>query len=199
MAYEALDIHDGAGGARRWLEAGRPTVPSLSVAGAAVPILHVSQIASALGLPAPPGLERARLAWDLAGVLDAWVERLRGLDWELLTRPTKSRGRSLRNLTVNVFHPVELLPEVWVSGRFDWDPDGDRVREGELSSAEDVVRYAEGIEAGWSSFLLELGDEIERRDPRVASPRGEVTYTELLASQVWHAGFHLREVEAFLR
>jgi len=147
VAYEALDIHDGAGGARRWLEAGRPTVPSLSVAGAAVPILHVSQIASALGLPAPPGLERARLAWDLAG----------------------------------------------------WDPDGDRVREGELRSAEDVVRYAEGIEAGWSSFLLELGDEIERRDPRVASPRGEVTYTELLASQVWHAGFHLREVEAFLR
>lgn len=173
-------------------------MPSLRLRGAVVPILHVSQIASALGLPAPPGLERARLAWDIASILDAWVERLRGIDWELLMRPTPSRGRSLRNLTVNVFHLIQLLPGVWGSGRFDWDPGEDQAREGELSSAEEVIRYAEGIAARWSSFLLELGDEIERRDPHVASPRGDVTYTELLASQAWHAGFHLQEVEAFL-
>jgi len=173
-------------------------VPSLRVRGAVVPILHVSQIAAELGLPAPPGLERARLAWDIAAILDAWVERLRGIDWELLMRPTPSRGRSLRNLTVNVFHPIELLPEAWEHGRFDWYPDEDPAREGELRSPDEVVRYAERIGVGWSSFLLELGDEIERRDPAVASPRGDVTYAELLASQRRHADFHLREVEEFL-
>jgi len=173
-------------------------VPSLSADGAVIPILHVSQIASALGLPAPPGLERARLAWDLASLLDAWVERLRGIDWEVLTRSTPSRGRSLRNLTVNVFHPIELLPEAWESGQFDWDPDEDPAREAELRTAEETVRYADRIAAGWSSFLLELGDEIEEHNPAVASPRGGVTYGELLASQRWHAEFHVREVEEFL-
>lgn len=166
--------------------------------GTVTPILHVAQIASALGLPAPPGLERARLAWDIAAILDAWVERLRGLDWELLTRPTPSRARSLRNLTVNVFHPIELLLEAWESGRFDWDPDEDQAREAALGSPEEVVRSADRVAAGWASFLLELGDEIERRDPRVASPRGDVTYSELLESQRRHADFHFREVEAFL-
>ena len=33
--------------------------------------------------------------------------------------------RSLRNLTVNVFHPFELLPTAFDEGRFDWDPDLD--------------------------------------------------------------------------
>ncbi len=163
-----------------------------------MPILHVSQIAAALGLPVPAGLERARLAWDIAATLDGWVERLRGLGWDRLTQPTQSRARSLRNLTVNVFHPIELLSGAWESGSFDWDPGEDSAREAALRSAEEVVRYAERITAGWASFLLEVGDELERRDPRVASPRGEVAYSELLASQRWHADFHLREVEEFL-
>ena len=164
-----------------------------------MPILHVSQIAAALGLPTPAGLERARLAWDLAASLEAWVERLRGLAWDRLTSPTQLRGRSLRNLTVNVFHPVGLLPVAWESGSFDWDPDEDAAREEELRSAEEVVSYAERIEGDWASFLLEVGGGLEERDPAVTSPRGDVTYTELLESQRAHAGFHLRELEEFLR
>ena len=173
-------------------------MPSLAVGRTVLPILHVSQVAAALGLPSPPGQDRARLAWDLAAILDTWIERLRPLPWETLTRPTQSRGRSLRNLTFNVFHPVELLPVAWEGGSFEWDPDEDPAGEEALRSPEEVVRYAERIAAGWSSFLLELGDELERRDPRVTSPRGEVVYSELLGSQRWHADFHLRQVEEFL-
>ena len=180
------------------MEVGRPTVPSLAVGGTVLPILHVSQIPAALGLPSPHGQGRARLAWDIAAILDAWIERLRPLPWETLTGPTQSRGRSLRNLTVNVFHPVELLPVAWEGGSFEWDPDEDQAREAALRSPEEVVRYAERIAAGWASFLLELGGELERRDPRVTSPRGEVAFSDLLASQCGHAGFHLREVEQFL-
>ncbi len=85
-------------GEERWIEAGRPIVPSLSVGGVASPILHVSQLASMLRLEAPPSLEATRLAWDAVAVLDAWVSLIAPLDFEALTAPTPSRGRSLRNL-----------------------------------------------------------------------------------------------------
>jgi hypothetical protein len=158
------------------------------------PILHVSQIASVLGLPRPPGGEKVRLGWELASALDEWLECLRSLDWGALTAPTASRGRSLRNLTVNVFHPVGLLPVAWTTGRFDWDPDGDAEREAALGDAEEVVGYTERIAAGWTSFLLDSETDLHERDPEVLSPRGRVTYSELMASQVWHAQFHLRQI-----
>jgi len=71
------------------------------------------------------GAFAATLAHDCAGILDAWFSHLDGLPLALLRAPTPSRGRSLRNLTVNVYHPFELLPDVPGSARFDWDPDGD--------------------------------------------------------------------------
>jgi hypothetical protein len=173
-------------------------VPSLLVDGRALPILHVTQIASALGLPVPPAAEATRLGWELARILDAWVERVRPLDLDALTAPTGSRGRSLRNLTVNVFHPVELLPGAFATGRFAWDPDGDEERERGLPSVAAAVAYAGRIAGAWTAFLLEAEGALVERDPAVVSPRGEVAYRELLASQVWHAGFHLDQLEAFL-
>jgi hypothetical protein len=192
-------VRDGGEGERRWNGAGRPIVPSLVVEGRTLPILHVTQLAAALGLPGPEARSTAGLAWECSTILDAWLGHLRGLDLRLLTRPTPSRGRSCRNLTVNVFHPFELLPETWSTGRFDWDPDGDAGREAVLGDAEAVVRFAERAAAGWAAFLIAAGDELARDDPLVSSPRGEVTYSELLASQRWHASYHYRQLVDFLR
>jgi hypothetical protein len=36
------------------------------------------------------------------------------------------------------------------------------------------------------------------REPEVTSPRGRVTYANLLDSQRWHAAFHYRQLLAFL-
>jgi hypothetical protein len=152
-----------------------------------IPILHVSQLAKALGLPAPLPPPTALLAWGTVGRLHDWVERLRPLDWETLTRPTPSCGRSLRNLTVNVFHPFELLPGAWERGRFDWDPNGDDEREQALQSAEALIGYAERIERAWADFVARHEEVLERRDPVVDSSRGELTYAELLESQLAHA------------
>jgi hypothetical protein len=115
-----------------------------------------------------------------------------------LTLPTPSRGRSLRNLTVNVFHPVELLPTAFDDGRFDWDPTLDEVREASLHDAAAVVRYARERYVDWHDWLLEREAELVARDPDVDSPRGEVTYGNLLDSQRWHAAFHYRQVLAHL-
>jgi hypothetical protein len=186
-------------GAARWAAAGRPLVPSLLLTGVASPILHVSQLASMLDLEALEQPAATRLAWDSAAVLRAWVEAIRPLELEALTAWTPSRDRSLRNLTVNVFHPFELLPAAFDTGRFEWDPDLDDAREAALPDAAAVVAYADDRSLGWQSWLVERELELESRDPEVASPRGRLTYTNLLASQRWHAAYHYRQLVAVVR
>jgi hypothetical protein len=186
------------GGAERWVGAGRPIVPSFVVDGVASPILHVSQLASMLGLEAPQSLEAAQLAGDSVAVLGAWAELIAPLDFEALIAPTPSRGRSLRNLTVNVFHPFELLPAAFETGRFDWDPELDGERETRLRDAASVVAYAEARRGAWRDWVLEHETELAERDPQVASPRGQVSYSTLLDFQRWHAAFHYRQLLAVL-
>lgn len=192
-----MNVREPAGAAR-WEAAGRPTIPSLLVAGVASPILHVSQLASMLGLPAPPQLEVSRLAWDICAVLEAWVELIAPLDWETLTAPTPSRDRSFRNLTVNAFHPIELLPGAFDTGTFPWEPERDDEREAAIGDAASLVAYARERQLDWQGWLLERETDLVARDPDVESPRGPITYANLLASQRWHVAFHYRQLLAFL-
>jgi hypothetical protein len=168
------------------------------VGAVASPILHVSQLASLLQLEVPAQLEAPRLAWDAAAVLESWLELIRRLDLETLLLPTPSRDRSLRNLTVNVFHPFELLPIAFDEGRFDWDPDLDEAREALLQDSATVVAYASDRHVAWRDWLLERDAKLLARDPAVDSPRGSLSYGNLLASQRWHAAFHYRQLLAFL-
>ncbi|MEZ5100814.1 MAG: hypothetical protein R3C15_13645 [Thermoleophilia bacterium] len=151
-----------------------------------------------LGLPAPPQLEVTRLAWDLCAVLEAWVELIAPLDWETLTAPTPSRDRSFRNLTVNTFHPIELLPGAFETGTFPWEPERDEEREAAIRDAAALVAYARERQLAWQGWLLEREADLVERDPAVESPRGPITYANLLASQRWHAAFHYRQLLAFL-
>jgi hypothetical protein len=171
-------------------------VPSLAIEGTLTPILHRSQLAALLGLPAPDEGDAAELGRDAAGILAAWTEHLRGLPFALLLEPTPSRGRSLRNLTVNVFHPFELLPCAARTGSFDWDPEGDRSREVALADAGALVAYAEAVATGWQRFLV-TG---KAADPQLelATPRGPITWANLIAQQRWHAAFHYRQLLAVL-
>jgi hypothetical protein len=189
-----LNASDGADGERRWLVAGRPVLPSLVVDGAAIPVLHVSQIAAALGLPLPPSGTPLLDGRDAAAILHAWLGHLAALSWERLLDPTPSRGRSLRNLTVNVFHPFELLPAAWHTGESDWRPEEDEARERRLTNREALLRFATAAATGWHSFLDARGDELGDRDPPVSTPRGTVSFSALLAFQRWHAAYHYRQL-----
>jgi hypothetical protein len=116
----------------------------------------------------------------------------------VVTKPTPSRGRSLRNLTVNVFHPFELLPEAWLRGEFPWHPELDTEREAGFGDTAGLLGWAGGALDGWRTFLAVHGGEIGERDPVIASPRGPIGWTALLTSQRWHAAFHLRQLELVL-
>jgi len=102
-------------------------------------------------------------------------------------------------LTVNVFHPFELLPAAWQSGSFPWEPERDDEREALLDSVFEVVAYAGRIFADWTDFFLEHGEELGQRDPTVVSPRGGVRFSALLESQLEHASFHREQLVDFLR
>jgi hypothetical protein len=162
-------------------------VPSLVLGGKATAVLHVSQIADALGLAPPADGSPIRDARDCTVILDAWLARIEGLGWELLLTPTPSRGRSLRNLTVNVFHPFELLPMAWETGRFEWYPEEDDLRESQLGERAAFVAYAKRVASAWRDFGF-VGDR------SVETPRGEVSWSALVAFQRWHAAYHFRQL-----
>jgi hypothetical protein len=187
-----------AGGLDRWREAGEPLIPSLVVDGVATPILHRSQLASLLGLPVASSGDAQRVAGDTISILDSWATVIEPVDWESLIAPTPSRGRTIRNLTVNVFHPFELLPTAWADGRFEWDPDRDDEREAQIETAEGLQRYASAISQAWTATLLEVDPTLAGDDRHVDSPRGEISFSNLLEQQRWHAAFHYRQITTFL-
>lgn len=103
----------------------------------------------------------------------------------------------MRNLAVNVFHPFALLPGAWAGEGFPWHPEQDELLEEPLHTARDVVGYAESIYEAWSTFLEDT-DDLERPGLLVPSPRGELSWHDLLDHQRWHAAFHYRQLVAFL-
>lgn len=197
MAFRDCNVHDDPVAARLWDDLGRPVIPSLVVDGVAVPILHRSQLARLLGLPLADEAAPSALAWDCADVLDAWIEGIRGLTLTELLEPTRSRERTLRNLTVNVFHPFELLPGALEDGEFPWDPDLDPEREAALTSVTAIDEYASERATGWRWFLAGVADRLDAEElPVVRTPRGEIGFADLLAQQRWHAAFHYRQLVA---
>lgn len=164
------------------------------------PILHPSQIASLLEIPSfELENENLRLAWDTVSILESWLEELLpSASWDQIVKPTPSRGRTVRNLTVNVFHPFELLPIAWRTGRFDWYPEEDAQRELSITDFAELNDYARKIFNNWQMFLMEVEDEFEAHDPLITSSRGDAPFSVVLRSQRWHVAFHHRQVVDFL-
>jgi hypothetical protein len=185
-------------GAARWSELGRPRIPSLVLDGATTAIYHTSQLASLLGLTTAGRGEALRLAWDLSSVVEAWSELLAPLDFELMNAPTPSRGRSVRNLTVNVHVPLGEMAAAWETGIFTWDTDEDERIAAELADADAVRAYAEARSAGWIAFLMDAGDDLGQADRSVRAGAEELAFSALLDAQRFHAAFHYRQIATFL-
>ena len=100
---------------------------------------------------------------------------------------------------MNVCHPFELVPGAFGSGEFPWDPDGDHEREQALTTAADVRRYAVERACGWHGFLEDVESELGDGRRPVTSPRGALSFGDLLAQQRWHAAFHYRQLAAHRR
>jgi hypothetical protein len=187
-----------ADGAVRWEALGSPRIPSIVHGGRTTAIYHVSQVATLLGLASSEGREALRLAWDLTAVLEAWSDQLAAIGWDLMASATPSRGRTVRNLTVNVHEPVHEMTVAWESGRFTWDTDQDERLAGELADPDQVRSYAQSRTAGWIAFLIDLDEELGRRDPQVQAGEETLAFSALLDAQRFHAAFHYRQLRTFV-
>ena len=140
-----------------------------------------------------------RLAWDLIAIMEAWLAHLQAINWTLMTKPTPSRGRTLRNLTVNVHHPITLLSTAWLTARFGWNPDvDDEAIEATLQREDDVRAYASAASVDWMAFLTQHGDHLPESGLIISSSRADVTFSELLSYLRLHSAFHYRQLVQFL-
>ena len=67
-----------------------------------------------------------------------------------------------------------------------------------LADATSVVAYADDRRRSWHHWLCGREADLTFRDPDVTSPRGSVSFANLLGSQRWHAAFHYRQLLVFL-
>ena len=196
VEFTSLNIHEDAAARRRWTEGGSPSIPYLQVGDEGMSLLHPTQAVSLLGLDAAVDIDLVRLYWDIGSILEGWVDVLRALDWDTLTEPTRSRGRTVLDLLPNAVVPMALIHEAWETGRFHgrWDDLEDKVKE-TLSDSAAVVAYAERVRDQWFVFGLDHFAEGADHDPPVTDPeKGTVPFSTLLAVHRWHSGFHLRQV-----
>ena len=195
MPFESLNALDGGPGQQRHDALGKPNIPALVVDGRAIPLLHVSQIASVLDLPNRVGGNSVGLAWDIISIQESFVGLLPRLTWDVVMTPTPARGRTLRNITVNAFHPFELVTRAWTTCEFPWyTGDADVEREQPLTDVEKLHAFAKRHHDLWVSFVLDVGDGLDERDPVVTSHRGDVPFSVLLESQRWHLAYHHRHL-----
>jgi glutaredoxin len=197
VEFESVNPVEAEGQAR-WEQLGRPRIPSLVLDGHTTAIYHVSQVASLLGMTVADSGKSLRLAWDLAGVLEAWSDQLATIEFQAMVAPTPSRGRTIRTLTVNVHEPIHELTVAWERGTFTWDTDADEARAARLEDEQAVRSYAEAKTAEWITFLTDLGDDVGRYDPEVSAGAERLSFGALLDAQRFHAAFHYRQLMSFL-
>jgi hypothetical protein len=181
-----------------WEAAGGPMIPTLELAdGRLFTFMHAAQIADELGLEPPPpsGLE---LLDDIRAIAESWLACARVTPWEVLVPPTRSRGRSLLELTVNVFRPLELLPQAWGTERYDWAPLQDRPVWEPMRSRDELVGYCVERLEGWDRFAAEP-PPIEADDKQCWTPRGLIPFSRLLDFQRWNSAYHHRQLLDLLR
>jgi hypothetical protein len=116
-----------------------------------------------------------------------------------MLEPTRSRGRTIRNLVVNVFRPISYVPDAWRLGEFVWyTGDADLQQEALLRDHRAVAEFARQVWVAYGSFLLDDAGMLDERDPPVTSNLGDMTFQTLLVAQRFHAAFHYRQVRDHL-
>jgi hypothetical protein len=106
----------------------------------------------------------------------------------------------------NAFPPIGMLAEAWESGRFTWPGDHEVLLANDRKVAEsfadhvEVADYMRDCARPFRELLLGVFGDDAPADRMVTTPdRGEIPFSLLLASQRWHAVYHLHQVVVFMQ
>jgi len=159
---------------------------------------HPSQLASLLQLDVGDAQPATAVAFSLLDVLERWIGVITDVPFHSLLEPTLSRGRNIRNLTVNVYRPIRMLPVSYKDSQFNWfTNEADLQQESFLRDTAAVVAFANEIYGEFANFVLEQGEELSQHDPQLDGNRGAMRFSELLVTQRFHAAFHYRQIVDF--
>ena len=205
MPFESVVITEQR---ERWLAAGSPPVPTLVIGDSAHVLQHPSQAALLLGLEVPPALRDAsRVAWDIDSLLAAWIELCTATPWAALTERIPGFGRSPLALAVDASVGIKALLEPFSSGWFHWPGNPETGETGDRSVVEyeasivagietrgDLLGFVEPVAARWRAFVA-ANDQAFEADPTrpLRTPRGPLTWVELLEAQRLHCAQHYRQ------
>jgi hypothetical protein len=181
-----------------WEELGLDSLPVAVLGARRLPILHVDQLRSFLGLGAG---EASASYQDYVAALERvleGVERAVGqVPAEQFGAPTPNRGRDLPELVFNIHDPVALMAESLDSGGFHWRTERDRERSRRFSNTRELVEFCREVRLAW--FTRAAAVDPDTAKELVATEKGPLTYQQVLEAQAFHAAQHLRQIYVFLR
>jgi hypothetical protein len=192
----------------RWIADGSPPVPTLVIDGTPHVLQHPSQAGLLLGLETPPALRDAvQVAWDIDAVAEAFLELVTATPWDALISPLPVLNRTPLALAVDASVGIKALLEPFATGWFHWPGNPVTGETGDQSVVAyeasivaaigdrgDLLAFVRPVAEVWRAFVVE-NEAAFRDDPAraVRTPRGELTWVELLEAQRLHAAQHYRQ------
>jgi hypothetical protein len=192
----------------RWLADGSPPVPTLVIDGTPHVLQHPSQAGALLGLMTPPALRDAvRVAWDIDSVMQAFVQLASETPWDGLLSSMPVLNRTPLALAVDASVGIDALREPFAGGWFHWPGNPATGVTGDaavvayeasivatIGDRDSLLAFVVPVAERWRAYVAENAEAF-RSDParRVRTPRGELTWVELLEAQRLHAAQHYRQ------
>jgi hypothetical protein len=163
-----------------------------------LPILHVDQLRSFLGLAAA---DSSATYQDYVAALERVLEGVERAVLQVPARhfgsPTPNRGRDLPELVFNIHDPIALLGESLDSGGFHWLTENDRERSRRFAGTEDLAAFCREARLRW--FTRAAAVDTDTAQATVLTEKGPLTNQQVLEAQAFHAAQHLRQIYVFLR
>jgi hypothetical protein len=189
-------------------------VPTLVVNGTSHVLQHPDQAGALLGVETPPGLrDAARVAWDLDEIAQAWLGLAESMPWEALIEPVPILGRTPLALAVDAANGIAQLAGAWPSGWFHWPGNPCTGETGDaavvayeasivagIGGRDDLLAFVRPVVETWRSFVAAEQDAFAADAARpLRTPRGRLTWFELLEAQRLHAAQHYRQAASGVR
>ena len=188
-------------------------MPTLVIDGIPHVLQHPSQAGGLLRLEVPPPLRDARrVAWDIDSLMTAWVELCADTPWDVLTAPIAGFGRTPLALAVDASVGIQALREPFGGGWFHWPGNPETGETGDqtvvayeaavvqrIADRGDLLDFVTPVAGGWRDFVVANENAFDSDPARpVRTPRGALTWVELLEAQRLHCAQHYRQATTWL-